>query len=364
MVRNIRGGGSNNAPSSSKTEKSSQTFVMDDKFSTIYKEIEDKGPGIIRTASSGSADYGRLRTGILSLDLALAGGFKKSRAVMLYGEKSTGKSTVAQLLCANAQREEPDKAVVWIDIEGTFDKTWAGRLGMDLDRTFVVEPETGEEAVDIADALMRQNQVSALITDSLAFLTPMKEIESSAETSLVGVHARLIGNYIRRINQGIITQRHLGHHPLILHINQFRMKIGVMFGDPRVLPGGKALEFSTSQQVQTYNKEHMAGSEVDYNEHEFKITKDKTGGRIKEGKFKLIRSEEHTGLPEGYVDQAKTTLQLGTKCKLVTGRYQVGDYCKVKSESEYTEWCLENPHDAALVRKDILDTFCREWGLI
>ncbi|MET4190636.1 MULTISPECIES: hypothetical protein [unclassified Bradyrhizobium] len=299
-------------------------------------------PSVITRASSEKVMYGRVRSGILSVDLCLAGGLMLSRGSMIYGNKSAGKSTLTLRFIAMIQRMFPEMFVVYMDIEGTFDPAWAKMNGVDLERLHLVEPETGESAVDIADALIHTKEVSMLVTDSIAFLTPMKEIQGSAEDSLPGIHARLIGNYLRRINSALLVERHRGHFPLILHINQFRMSIGVMFGDPRVLPGGKALEFATTQQIEMSNKEHTnatkekgekgaakpaeappgekaeKGTMVLWNEHTIKITKDKSGGRFKEGGFKLIR-DEATGLPVAYVDQTRSIIARGLDCGILQG---------------------------------------------
>jgi protein RecA len=297
-------------------------------------------PAVITRANSERVGFGRAASGILSVDLCLAGGLMFSRGSMIYGNKSAGKSTLTLRFIASVQRMFPDMFVVYVDIEGTFDPAWAVRNGVILSRLHLVEPETGESAVDMADALLHTKEVSMLVTDSIAFLTPMKEIQGSAEDSNPGVHARLMGNYLRRLNTTMLVERHRGHYPLVLHINQFRMSIGVMFGDPRVLPGGKALEFATTQQIEISNKEHTnaskekgakgaaapaeSGEKADknttvlWNEHSIKITKDKSGGRYKEGQFKLIR-DEATGMPVGYVDQTRSIISHGITSGILEG---------------------------------------------
>lgn len=322
-------------------------------------------PGLVRLASAPTTSFGRLATGVLCIDLCLAGGFMRSKGSMLYGEKSTGKSTISDLAIASAQREEPESVAVKIDIEGTHDPAWSRRLGVDQERLIVVEPESGEEAVDIADGMFRSQEVSIVVTDSIAMITPMKEITESSETSLVGVHARLIGNYLRRLNNAMLQERHRGHFPSLIHINQFRMKIGVVFGDPRTLPGGKALEFCTVQQVQTYNKEHKdeKSSEVIHNEHEVHITKDKTGGVLKVGKFKLLRSEEHTGYAPGTIPQAHTLVNYGTIAGVVSGKYTLGQYGSFRSFDDINRFLYENPVASRDLCKQVVDYFRRKWGV-
>jgi recombination protein RecA len=290
--------------------------------------------------SSKRLDTGRSSTGILSLDLALGGGWTKSRAGMLVGEKSSGKSTSALQSIATLHRLNPDVYAAWVDVEGTLDKQWAHKLGVDLERLIVVEPETGEHAVDLADEMALQ--------------------------------ARLVGKYIRRTNNALIKERSRNHKPILLHINQFRMKVGLVFGDPRTLPGGKALEFSTTQQVEIKNKEIQGKDEdgntvVQYNEHNVKITKNKGGGPMKEAAFKLIRTEGQDDLPEAWVDQAKTIVNYGLQAGAITGSKNsfeiemIGK--KFRGAPDLNRWALENVAEYYLLIGAIVDTFRKKWNL-
>lgn len=353
------------------TSASKRKFILKGEIAEVRAGITKKyAPGVIRTGSDKRLDYGRLSSGILSLDLALAGGLKLSRGSMFYGEKSAGKSTLAAIMIGRAQKAYPDGVPIWLDIEGTFDKGWARKLGVDLDRLEIVEPESGEAAVDIADGLLRAYEVPIIVTDSIAFLTPMKEIKASAEDSLPGIHARLVGNYIRRLNNALLQERHRKHTPIVLHLNQFRMRIGVMFGDPRVLPGGKALEFSTSQQLQIYNKEVKGKDDegndvVLFNDHHFIITKDKTGGRIKEGKFKLIR-DKSTGLPEGTIDQSKTVIAHCKRLGMYSGAGQnqrIEGCCTFRSAEALGEFFVEHPKKLEDINRIIIQYYMKKWGV-
>jgi recombination protein RecA len=322
-------------------------------------------------ASSKRMDTGRTRTGILAVDLALGGGWTLSRAGMLYGEKSTGKSTMALQSIATIQRDNPDAMAAWIDIEGTLDKSWARKLGVDLDRLVVVNPETGEHAVDLADAMLRAREVKAVVTDSIAMLIPMKELEESAEQETMALQARLVGKYIRKTNNALLRERGRGHLPILIHINQFRMKVGLVFGDPRTLPGGKALEFSTSQQIEVKNKEKLGkdddGNEVvQYNEHNIKITKNKSGGPMKEAAYKLVRLEGFEDMPEAWVDQAKTIHSMGSQVGVVSGTsgsFEVDGIGKFRGAPAFTKWALENPVPYHRLQQQIIDGFRKRWAL-
>lgn len=321
-------------------------------------------------------DTARSQTGVLSLDLCLGGGWTTSRAGMLYGEKSSGKSTLALQSIAALMRRQDQAMAAWIDVEGTFDKQWARKLGVDLERLVIIEPETGEHAVDLADHMLRTREIELAVTDSIAMLVPMAELDESAEQQTMALQARLVGKYIRKTNNALIKERGRGHTPILIHINQFRMKVGLIFGDPRVLPGGKALEFSTTQQVETKNKEHTGkdalGNEVVlFNEHNFKITKNKGGGPMKEGAFKLVRTADHEkndNLPEAWINQAKTIYGFGTQCGLITGApssFEVeGVNGKFRGGPAFNKWAMENILEYELVQAKIVEGFRRRWDLV
>lgn len=338
----------------------------------VIAAINKKSPNVIRMASHGGLSYGRLRSGIFILDLALGGGWCLSKASMVFGEKSTGKTTLALMTIARAQKAFPHMYAAWMDIEGTLDKAWAKKLGVDIERLVLIEPEYGEQAIDLAEAVISSKECSILVLDSIAMLTPMKEIEESVETGQMGIASRLITRGIRKLNVALIKQRHKGHVPIFLSINQFRTKIGVMMGDPRTVPGGKAVEYMNTHQVLTYNKEHIidkgeyAGS-VDFNQHEFRITKDKSGGRIRSGAFKLIRDREITGMPEGYIDQAKTVLKYGEDVGLVTagggGNYEIEGHGKIRSIESVTEYFMQRVDAFDALQEKIIERFRVRWNI-
>lgn len=323
-------------------------------------------------ASSRRMSSTRQRTGILSLDLAFGGGWTKARAGMLYGEKSSGKSTIALQSIAAQHLAEDQSLAVWIDVEGTLDKAWARKIGVDLDRLLVVEPETGEHAVDLADATIRAKETSFVVMDSIAMLVSMKELDQSAENDTMALQARMVGKYIRKTNNALLKEKARGHDPILIHINQFRMKVGLVFGDPRTLPGGKALEFSTSQQGETKNKEHLGKDDdqndvVLFNEHGVKITKNKAGGPMKEAAFKLIRLKGFEGMPEAWVDQAKTIYKFGSQVGVIEGgptSYTVdGISHKFRGAPDFTKWAIEHPVEYGQTQQKIIDGFRHRWEL-
>lgn len=387
-LKRRNGEGAQDAPSSSSAPKKTgggikkRTVVPAPKLapvSTLQGEVgvvvaalnKDHGLAVpVIRASDTVYDAGFVGTGILSVDMGLGGGWRLSRGCMSYGERSAGKTTLALLTVVEMQRLMPDHMVAWVDVEGTFDKNWAKKLGVDLDRLLLALPDTGEDAVNIADSLARAREISMVVTDSIAMLSPQKEIDSEAEQDLPGLQARLVGKFLRKVNNAIIRERKRGHNPLIMHINQWRMKIGVMFGDPRTLPGGKALEFATTQQIEIKNKEHKEskGDEkgyVMYNEHTINVTKNKSGGPLREAMFKFIRTP-HGGMPEGYVDQAKTVASVGLQSGVFSGApssFAHDTYGKWRGAPDYTKWSIENPIEARVINRQIIDYYRNKWGL-
>lgn len=312
---------------------------------------EMHGANVMRQATT-LPTFKHIPTGIFTLDMALFGGVPESLITMFYGWESSGKSTTAMRVVGSAQRKYPDKQAVFIDVEGTFSAAWATRHGVDVNRLIIVQPETGEQAVDIADAVLRANDTSIVVLDSLPALVPIKELSNSAEDATVALQARLIGTFIRKANQALLDERKHGHWPTLLLINQFRNKI-TMMGDPRSLPGGNALRFFTSVRVELTSKEHMGRDEhdvetVEHNEHGFKIGKNKLGNGIRTGEFQMIRNPSHT-LGAGFIDDGKTVLTYAKKFGLFTGGGSswrlTGIDQKFGRIQDAVDWLYRNPEE-------------------
>lgn len=290
----------------------------------VMKEVNKAYGSKIISKASGKPDTPRLPTGIFLLDYALGGGIPESLCTMIYGWEASGKTTLAMRIAASAQHKHPGKSVCYLDFEGTFDPVWAKKHGVDNDALYLVQPDQGEQALDIADAIIRASDTSVLVIDSIPAITPMKEIESSMEDQFPGIQARLIGKFLRKLQQALLDERKKGHYPTIILINQWRMKIGVLHGDPRTLPGGVALKYVHSVGVEMLNKEKTDGKTaegidtVDYNEHSFRIRKNKVGGGIRTGEFMMVRNPDHP-LGEGFIDDAGTVVDYARKWGLATG---------------------------------------------
>lgn len=269
----------------------------------------------------------RISTGVFILDIATLGGVPHNRQTLLTGKRSAGKSTMCAKIIRGVQRQYPDKMPVFIDVEGTFDAQWNGLLGVDNDRLMVVDAESGEMAVDIADAVVSSQETSLVIVDSLAALTPTKEIDSSAEDAHVGIHAKLVTGMVRKLTSALIRERARNHFVTVLYVNQWRAQIGgfAAFGEPRSLPGGKALDYSTSLHIDIKNKENKGRNAESVetmvtNEHSYSILKNKICNSARAGEFVLVRDDDAVpGLATGDIDNAPTMLAYSKKFGYYTG---------------------------------------------
>ncbi len=313
-----------------RTRKAGSTVITDSSPSelpSLLKEMDSRyGKGVVRVASEMNQPL-RIPTGVFMIDFCLLGGLPISRGTMLIGKKHSGKTSLAAMTAGNAQKMFPDQRVVIIDVEGTFDLIWAEKLGVCVEDLIIVQPETGEAACDITDAMIRTREVSMVIVDSVAAIAPMKEIEGSAEDAHVGLQARLMGGLLRKTTAGMLAERRRGHMVTPVYINQYRAKIGGFsgFGEPLSVPGGMALGFANSVEIIIKNLEKAGKSEqgldvITHNEHSFKIDKNKLNGGSRLGEYRLVRTfDEATGLPEGQVDDAATMLAFAKKFGSYTG---------------------------------------------
>ena len=197
----------------------------------------------------------RIPTGMFEVDLALGGGFPRGRYSIVYGPEGSGKTNLTYCMIANAQRLPPPcNKAVFVDLEGTFDPEWAKMFGIDVDELIVVKPSYGEEAMDMIDALVRADDVAALVVDSLAVVVSTKEMEQSSEKFDVGTTAILIKRMCNKLIMALSQEQKRGHTPCVILLNQTRFKVGVMFGDPETMPGGKTMLFLSSLTIRVYGK--------------------------------------------------------------------------------------------------------------
>ena len=228
--------------------------ALDQVLAQIEKHY-GKGAIMKLGGAAGNTDIEVIPTGCLSLDIALGvGGIPRGRIVEIYGPESSGKTTVA--LHAIAQAQKAGGIAAFVDAEHALDPVYAKKLGVDLENLYVSQPDTGEQALDIVDALVRSGAVDLIVVDSVAALTPKAEIEGDMGDSHVGLQARLMSQALRKLT-GFINKS----KTCVIFINQLREKVGVMFGNPETTPGGKALKFYASIRIDVRKGEALKDSD-------------------------------------------------------------------------------------------------------
>ncbi|MDI3322937.1 recombinase RecA [Pontibacterium granulatum] len=246
-------------------------------------------------------------TGSLTLDIALGiGGLPYGRIVEIYGPESSGKTTLTLQVIAEAQKQ--GKTCAFVDAEHALDPIYAEKLGVDVDGLLVSQPDTGEQALEITDMLVRSNAVDVIIVDSVAALTPKAEIEGDMGDSHVGLQARLMSQALRKLT-GSVKQANC----LLVFINQIRMKIGVMFGNPETTTGGNALKFYSSVRLDIRRTGAIKqGDEVVGNETRVKVVKNKVSPPFKQAEFQIMYGQGiyhmgeviDLGVKQGLIDKS------------------------------------------------------------
>ena len=288
---------------------------------------------IMRLGEAQHLNVESIPTGSLALDIALGvGGVPRGRVIEIYGPESSGKTTVCQHIIAEAQRR--GGICAFIDMEHALDPTYAARCGVDIDNLYVSQPDTGEQALEIAEALIRSGTMDVVVVDSVAALVPRAEIEGEMGDAHVGLQARLMSQALRKLS-GVIKQT----NTVVIFTNQLRMKIGVMFGNPETTSGGNALKFYASVRLDIRRIQAIKdGGDVVGNRTRVKVKKNKVAPPFTEAEFDIMYNEG--------ISKVGDVLDLGVEYDILEKRgayYRYGEELLGQGRENSKQFLMENP---------------------
>ena len=335
-------------------KKTTGNTALDAVMSQIRKEFGEMS--IMRLGDQETADIPVISTGALSLDMALGvGGLPRGRIIECYGQESSGKTTLALHVVANAQKA--GGVAAFIDAEHALDPGYARKIGVDLDNLIVSQPNSGEEALTICEQLVKSGALDVVVVDSVAALTPQAEIDGNMGDSHMGLQARLMSQAMRKLT-GVIAQT----KTLLIFTNQVREKIGVMFGNPETTPGGKALKFYAScrLQVQRIGAIKNTTGEVVGNRTRVKVVKNKVAPPFTEAEFDILYtcgisyegSVLDAAIARGIVEKRGSWLVFGDN-NLAQGSLATIEYLKANPEvtAKIVELVKAAPATAVVAKK-------------
>ena len=335
-----------------KKDSSIAAPVVSDKkkaLETAMQQIEKTyGKGsIMRYGDNVQPNVEAIPTGSLALDLALGiGGVPRGRIIEIYGPESSGKTTLALHVLAQAQKMGGE--VAFVDAEHALDPTYARALGVKIEDMLISQPDTGEQALEITEALVRSGAIDVVVVDSVAALVPRAEIEGEMGDSFVGLHARLMSQALRKLT-GIIAKT----NTVVIFINQLREKVGVMYGNPEVTTGGRALKFYASVRIDVRRIESLkSGGEMIGNRTRAKVVKNKVAPPFREAEFDIMYGEGISKLGE--------MLDLGVKLDLVQKSgswFNMGEVRLGQGRDAAKQYLRDHPDEADALEANIRRDF-------
>lgn len=328
---------------SSEKEKALQTALAQ-----IEKQF-GKG-AVMKLGQNSSLNVEAIPTGSVSLDIALGiGGVPRGRIIEIYGPESSGKTTVALHIVAEAQKMGGE--AVFIDVEHALDPVYAQALGVDIDSLLVSQPDTGEQGLDIAEALVRSGAIDIVVIDSVAALTPRAEIEGEMGDSFVGLHARMMSQAMRKLAGSIAKSQCVA-----IFINQLREKVGVIYGNPEVTTGGRALKFYASVRMEVRRVEHLKnGTELIGSHTRVKVVKNKVAPPFKQAEFDIMYGEG--------ISRTSELVDLGVEFGILNKSgawFSMGDTRLGQGRDAAKQYFKDHPDIADDVQKQIMEKVAEE----
>lgn len=330
-------------------------MVSDDRkkaLESALKRIEKNyGKGsIMKMGEKVDTQVRSVPSGSLSLDAALGiGGYPRGRIIEVYGPESSGKTTVA--LHAIASVQEEGGVAAFIDAEHALDPKYARALGVDVDELLLSQPDTGEQALEIADALVSSGAVDIIVVDSVAALVPRAEIDGEMGDSHIGLQARLMSQALRKLSGSINKTK-----TICMFINQIREKVGVMFGNPETTPGGRALKFYSSVRLEVRRAESIkSGTDMTGNRTKIKVVKNKVAPPFKTALVDIMYGEG--------ISQVGELVDMGSDCEVISKAgawYSYGEERLGQGRENAKEFLIDNPD----IRKEIEKKVREEYGII
>ena len=316
---------------------------------TAMQQIEKLyGKGsIMRYGDNSEVNVEAIPTGSLALDVALGiGGVPKGRIIEIYGPESSGKTTLALHILAQAQKK--GGGVAFVDAEHALDPTYARALGVKIEDMLISQPDTGEQALEITEALVRSGAIDVVVVDSVAPLGPRAEIEGEMGDSFVGLHARLMSQALRKLT-GVIAKT----NTVVIFINQLREKVGVMYGNPEVTTGGRALKFYASVRIDVRRVETLkAGGEMIGNRTRAKVVKNKVAPPFREAEFDIMYGEG--------ISRTGEILDLGVKLDLIQKSgswFSMGEVRMGQGRDAAKQYLTDHPDVCDALEEDIRRNF-------